>query len=293
MVMSRRTFLQGSAACASSLALNACCSAGSGGKRPLIGLCSVPARAAKQKEIGFEFIEGSVSNALKPQISDEEFQPLLESIRNCGLPMRSCNGFLPKDLRLTGPEEGLKHEAAIKYARIACERADKAGVTAIVLGSGGARNAPDGFPIEKARQQFIQFCKKLGPAIADCNVTIVLEPLNKEEANYLNYVSEGAEMVDEIAHPRIQLLADIYHMLKENEGPEAIRKAGRRIVHCHVAELEGRQFPGNRNEDLSAYYRALRDINYTGGVSCECRWPKENLEEAWKKAFDTMIAQMG
>ncbi len=99
-------------------------------------------------------------------------------------------------------------------------------------------------------------------------------------------------MVDAIKHPRIQLLADIFHMLKLNEHPDSIRKAGKRIIHCHVAELAGRQFPGNNNENLRDYYRALRDINYTGGISCECGWPKERVEDAWRKAYATMREQI-
>ena len=291
MRMSRRTFIQTAATAA----------VGSAGVTPAfadtgqhiqIGLCSGPGSAAKLKAIGFQFIEGGVGGSLKPDKTDEEYASELERIKTCGLPMRSCNGFLPGSLRLTGPEEGLRHDDAIKYAVKACERADQVGLTAIVFGSGGARNAPEGFDIDKAREQFIAFCKKLGPAIADRKVVIVLEPLNKKEANFLTTVSEGIEMMDEINHPRIRLLADIYHMMKDGEQPDSIRKAGSRIVHCHVAELEGRQFPGKKGEDLRAYYRALRDIGYTGGVSCECGWPKENVEDAWKTAFATLREQI-
>jgi sugar phosphate isomerase/epimerase len=232
-----------------------------------------------------------VGGSLKPDKTDEEYAPELEKIKTCGLPMRSCNGFIPKEFRLTGPDEGLRHDDALKYAVKACERADQVGLSVIVFGSGGARNAPEGFDIGKAREQFIAFCKKLAPAIADRKVTIVLEPLNAKEANFLTSVSEGIEMVDAINHPRIQLLADFYHMLKDGEAPDPIRKAGARIRHCHIAERENRMAPGTKGEDLSGYFKALRDIGYTGGVSCECGWPKENVEEAWVKALATMRAQ--
>ena len=290
--LSRRTFMQTAAACAAAASGVTTASAAPAPDRILLGLCSGPGNAAKLKAVGFEFIEGGVGGSLKPDKTDEEYAPELERIKTCGLPMRSCNGFLPGSLRLTGPEEGLRHEDALKYAVKACERADQVGLTDIVFGSGGARNAPEGFDIDKAREQFIAFCKKLGPAIADRKVTIVLEPLNKKEANFLNTVAEGIEMMDEIGHPRIKLLADIYHMMKDGEQPDSIRKAGARIVHCHVAELEGRQFPGKKGEDLRPYYRALHDIGYKGGISCECGWPKENVEEAWKKAHDILREQV-
>jgi sugar phosphate isomerase/epimerase len=257
----------------------------------LFGICAGPEKAAKLKEAGFDFIEGGVSGTFKPDKPDADFETELAKLKASVLPTRSCNGFIPKTFPLTGPAPA--HEAALEYAVKACQRADRAGVPYIVLGSGGARKVPEGFDLAQGKAQFISFCQKLGDQIKDMKVTIVLEPLNKGETNILNSVTEGIEYVDAIARPRIQLLADFYHMMKENEGPDAIRKAGARIRHCHIAELEGRKAPGTKGEDLSAYFKALTDIGYTGGVSCECGWPKENVEAAWKKAVALMRQQAG
>ncbi len=266
------------------LAQTACCS------KIKLGICSSPNRAEKLKKAGFEFIESGVGGLLKPETPDSDFAPQIEKLKACALPIRSCNGFIPGKFRLTGPDT--THDEALEYAFTACRRAEAIGIPYIVLGSGTARKIPDGFDAEKAKLQFFAFCQKLGKRIKDFKLTIVLEPLNKSETNLLNSVTEGIAYVDAIGHPRIQLLADFYHMLREDEGPDAIRKAGGRIFHCHIAELEGRKAPGTKGEDLSGYFKALTDINYTGGVSCECGWPKENVEEAWKKAVETMRSQM-
>lgn len=275
------TFARGTAV---ALAQTACCS------EIKLGICSSPNRAEQLKEAGFQFIESGVAGLLKPETSDTEFAPQIEKIKACALPIRSCNGFIPGKFRLTGADT--THDEALEYAFTACRRAEAVGIPYIVLGSGSARKIPDGFDAEKAKGQFIDFCQKLGERIKDFKLRIVLEPLNKSETNLLNSVMEGIVYVDAINHPRIQLLADFYHMLREDEGPDAIRKAGSRIYHCHIAELEGRKAPGTKGEDLSGYFKALKEINYTGGVSCECGWPKENLEEAWKKAVATMRSQM-
>lgn len=266
------------------LAQTACC-----GKIKL-GICSPPNRAEKLKAAGFEFIECGVAGLLKPETPDTDFAPEIEKLKACVLPIRSCNGFIPGKFRLTGPET--THDEALSYAVTACRRAEAIGIPHIVFGSGAARKFPEGFDSEKAKSQFIEFCQKLGERIKDLKVTIVLEPLNKGETNLLNSVTEGSSYVDAIRHPRVQLLADFYHMLKEDEGPDAIRKAGGRIRHCHIAELEGRKAPGTKGEDLSGYFKALKDINYTGGVSCECGWPTENIEKAWKRAVKIMRSQM-
>ena len=255
------------------------------------GICSPPDRAEKLKEAGFEFIECSVGAILKPETPDAVFAPEFDRLKACALPIRSCNGFIPGKFRLTGP--ATMHGEALEYAFTACRRAEAIGIRHIVFGSGGARKIPEGFDAGKAKSQFVEFCRRLGKRISDFNLTIVLEPLNKGETNLLNSVTEGIAYVDAISHPRIRLLADFYHMLKEGEGPDAIRAAGGRIRHCHIAELAGRKAPGTKGEDLSGYFKALKDILYSGGVSCECGWPEENIEEAWKRALATMRQQAG
>ncbi len=288
MLLNRRTFIQTLTA-AGVAAGGGMAQAQQPAPKIMFGICIGPDKAAKLKAIDYDFIEGGVAGTLKPDMPDTEYLAEAAKIKACVLPTRSCNGFIPGKFRLTGPET--THDAALDYAVKACQHADAAGIPHIVFGSGGARKVPEGFDLAKGKAQFIEFCQKLGDRIKDLNVTIVLEPLNKGETNLLNSVTEGIEYVDAITCPRIQLLADFYHMLKENESPDAIRKAGARIRHCHIAELEGRKFPGSKGEDLSGFFKALKDIGYTGGVSCECGWPKENVEEAWKKAFATMREQ--
>jgi sugar phosphate isomerase/epimerase len=288
MLLNRRAFI---------MAMAAAGVAGSAGRpraqqgvpRILFGLFASLDNAEKLKAIGYDFIEGNVSSTLKPERSDAEFAPELEKLKACALPIRSCAGFIPRTFRLTGPDAA--SGSALDYAVKACRRADAAGIPFIVLGSGGARNVPKGFDIARGKAQFIEFCRNLGDRIKDCKVTIVLEPLNRNESNILNSVGEGIEYVDAVSRPRIQLLADIYHMMKEGESPDSIRKAGARIRHCHIAELEGRKAPGTKGEDLSGFLKALKDIGYTGGVSCECGWPKTNVEAAWARALDSLRTQ--
>lgn len=256
----------------------------------LLGICSSPLQAEKLKAAGFQFIEGSVANVLKPGMADAEYAAEIEKLKACALPIRSCNSFIPKTFRLTGPET--THSEALTYAVTACRRADAIGIPYIVLGSGPARSLPEGFDPAKGKEQFIVFCRELGDRIRECKVTVVLEPLPVRSTNLLHKVAEGIDYVDAIDRPRIQLLADIHHMLSEKEDPDSIRKAGARILHCHIAELQGGSAPGTYGEDFRGYFKALKDIGYTGGVSCECAWPKQQLEDAWRKAVSTMRAQM-
>jgi sugar phosphate isomerase/epimerase len=49
-------------------------------------------------------------------------------------------------------------------------------------------------------------------------------------------------------------------MLVEDEGADAIRKAGGLVHHVHIAEEDGRRAPGTGGEDFRAYLRALKDV---------------------------------
>ena len=254
--------------------------------RILFGACRGFGDAPLMKELGYDFIEGGVAHALQPDKSDEEWKRRRDEVRALSIPLRSCNGFLPGKFRLTG--EKASFDKPLEYAEKACRRADEVGLKTIVFGSGGARNAPKGFPKEKAVEQFVDFCKRLAGRIADCKGCVVLEPLQPKEANYLNFVREGRELCERIGSPRIRLLADIFHMLQGGEGAQSIEQTTPDLLrHCHIAEKGPRTAPGLSSDgsQFAPYFAALKKIGYEGGVSCECGWGKKgdlraNLEKA-------------
>jgi sugar phosphate isomerase/epimerase len=223
-----------------------------------------------------------------PFNSEEEFLAKLEIAQNNPIPVRACNSFIPGNLKSVGPDA--VHDQILEYVETAFRRAQMAGIEHIVFGSGGSRRIPEGFPADEARKQFIALGKAMGPIAAKYDIVVVLEPLNTREVNFINSVVEGASIVKEIDHPNFQLLADIYHMMMENEGPEIILEHGNLIKHVHVAELENRAAPGTNGEDLSAYYNALKEVGYKGRISIEGRWEDMALQAT--KANETIKSQL-
>ncbi len=255
---------------------------------PLFGACRGPEQQALLKEIGYDFWEGSVGSVLMPGDPDDAFEKKAAKWLPLVLPGRSCAGFFPASIPLVGPQ--VDWEAIERHARSTFRRARRLGIDHIVLGSGAARKIPDGFDPARARAQFIEACRRMAPAAAEFGVTVVLEPLNRAETNFFHRVDEGAELVDAVAHPNIQLLADIYHMMREDEGPESIRTAGARLRHCHIAEKANRAPPGTGGEDFRPYFRALKEIGYQGGISIEARWGTD-LAADLRRALDVMRRQ--
>ncbi len=253
-----------------------------------IGVCTSISNAGMLAEHGYRFIEESVGRFLMPTNSEEEFNEMLQQAQNAAIPVKVCNSFIPGSMKSVGPDA--VHSEILKYMETAFRRAQKAGVEYIVFGSGGSRNIPEGFSRDEASRQFISLCSQMAPIAARFDVVVVLEPLNTKESNFINSVLEGGEIVEEIDHPNFRLLADIYHMLMDGEGPESIEKYGHLIHHTHIAEKEGRAAPGTHNEDFTAYFKALKNAGYKGMLSFECRW--EDMEAQALLAIETIKNQL-
>jgi len=243
-----------------------------------IGICCHPKDVEGLEADGFDFIEAGVQGFLVPEQEESVFLANLESARRAVKPLKAANGFLPGDLKCTGPN--IDRERLVRYATSAFKRAEQVGIGIIVFGSGAARAVPEDYPKEQALKDFVEVLKLMGPVAQLHGVTLVVEPLNRSECNFINSVAEGAEAVEQCNHPNVRLLADFYHMLKDGEPATEIARFGHLIAHTHVAELAGRAFPGKSGEDFRPFFRALRQSRYTGSISLECAWGEMRSELA-------------
>lgn len=236
---------------------------------PEYAVCTSVSNYPLLEAAGYQYVESNVSY-LMPDKSDAEFQEHLDEIKRVKARIISCTSFIPGSLPLVGPEA--KYDEALVWAESALRRAGMIGIPYIVFGSGKARNVPENFSKKEATEQFISFCKQIAPLAGKYNVTVVIEPLNRTETNMINSLEEGARIVEAVDHPNLQLLCDIYHMMREDEPASEIVKYGKYIRHCHIAEREERTSPGTKGDDFRTYFKALKQIGYKGCVSIEGRW---------------------
>ena len=242
---------------------------------PRVGVCGAHAELCAVAG-AIDFAEEAVQRLLVPEQPDAAFsRPAAAALAT--LPIAAANGFLPGDLRSTGP--AVDPERLQRYATAAFRRARQLGIGIIVYGSGASRQVDAGFDRARAEQQFVEALRTVGPPAAAAGVTVVVEPLNTAECNLVNSVTEGAEAVRAADHPHVLLLADLYHMLREDESPDAIERAGALIRHVHVAEKAERTPPGVAGDDFRPYLRALARSGYRGAYALECRW-RDRLAQA-------------
>lgn len=231
------------------------------------GVCGGKDKGAMIKAAGGDYVEESVQNLLIPEKGDADFEPRIAAIAAAALPVKACNSFLPGSLPSVG--EKAAHDAILAYADTAFRRAKQVGIENITFGSGGSRKIPGDFPPEKAKNQFIDLLIRMGPLAAMHGVTVSVEPLRKEECNFLNNVREVADVVGAAAHPNVGITADLYHMVLGGDVPEDLERNIRLLKHFHIAEKAGRALPGVAGDDFRPWFKVLHRNGWKGRISIE------------------------
>lgn len=282
--ISRRSFLQ-----SGSLALTGAALAprllADESRPPLFSAMGIAApldKAAELKAAGAGFLTVSVGDFLVPDQPEEVFMTNLAKLAVSPLPILACNGFIrPANLHCVGPDAN--HDQILKWADVTFRRMKQANGKFIVFGSGSARQIPDGWPKEKANEQFIALLKLLGPLADAQGITVTVEQLRAEECNFINHIGEGAALIRAANHPNIRMLADLYHIACGGDTPADLKAAMDVVVHVEIAEKEGRTVPGISGDDFRPYFKVLRESGYKGAVSIEGKWQPAQIGPAFKE----------
>jgi sugar phosphate isomerase/epimerase len=231
-----------------------------------LGMCKSLESIEEVRDAGFDYIEPSCGT-LNPDKDESEFTPVLKEIEKTNIPVEAFNGFIPVHLKVTGNDINL--EQVEQYMNIVISRAQKAGASIIVFGSGGARKTSTGFPIDKAWSQLAEAARLAAQIAEKHNITIVMEPLCKRACNFFNRVDQGIDFVDRVNHPNLKLLADLYHFHDAGEPLENIVKAGKRLAHVHIATPALPEPKQGYIYDFLSFFKALIQAGYDGRISVE------------------------
>jgi sugar phosphate isomerase/epimerase len=232
------------------------------------GICADMGALPQAVKAGADYIECRVTELNGK--TDAELAAFMDGLAAIGIKCEALAVLFPGgDIPLVG--ERADFAAIEKYLRDTFKRlSEYISPEIIVFGSGGARKCPEGFDQRRAFSQLAEVGRLAADAASPYGITIALEPLNRKETNMINSLGEALELVKTVSRDNFKIIADIYHILTEDEPPKAILACGGYIVHTHIATKEGRRFPheGNRAE-FAGYFNALREIGYDGRMSIE------------------------
>lgn len=229
------------------------------------GVCTKIENAPIVHAAGFDFIECTVVS-LQPEESDAAVRDNIARFHESEVPVEAFNVLLPGDLKVVG--EHVDYDRVRRYLAKALERVKAVGGETIVFGSGKARMVPDGFSRPRAEEQIVRFLNLLADEADPLGVTIVIEPLNMTECNIITSVPEAAEYARQVNRKSIRVLADTYHMVKDNEPLENIVSSKELLRHVHVSDNSRVGF-GNGDFPHETFVDCIRRANYDGRVSIE------------------------
>jgi len=114
---------------------------------------------------------------------------------------------------------------------------------------------------------------EMGNYAAQHGTTIILEPLNREEAFYLRQVADAASICRDINNPGVRCMGDFWHMTpEETSDMGAFLSGGEYLKHVHIASRKRRSMPGEDGEadNYIDGFRGLKMIGYNQYISYEC-----------------------
>jgi sugar phosphate isomerase/epimerase len=232
-----------------------------------MGICASPEDRHLVKQAGASYIELAVAGlAAYTPTQKKELSAELSAI---GLPCEAMNVFFPgREIPITGPDADAKKIRA--YVRETFDWIQLFNPAVVVIGSGAARRKPNDFSDERAMAQIIEAGQILADAAAPYGITLAIEPLNRGECNMINTVATGLYDAKKVGHKNFTVLADLYHMMLEDEPASALLETAGWLTHTHVASPDGRVFPTEADHGrIAPYITALKQIKYTGRMSIE------------------------
>jgi sugar phosphate isomerase/epimerase len=124
---------------------------------------------------------------------------------------------------------------------------------------------------EQDREVLLEGLAELGAHAVQAGVVLLLEPLNRYEDHMVNTVAQAADLIAAAGSPGVRVLADTYHMNIEEDDPcGALRSVADVLGAVHLSDSNRHQ-PGTGHVPFEAIVATLRELEFDGVLSVECR----------------------
>jgi sugar phosphate isomerase/epimerase len=219
-------------------------------------------------EAGYEGVEIAPFTMAESvtQISLAERRRIRESAKDHGVAIAGLHWLLasPKGLSTNGRDAALCKRTADYFKELIRFCADLGG-TAMTIGSPKARDIVPGQTREETWKRTVEFYREVSPAAWECGVMLGMEPLGRQDTNFLNTKDEVVRLIEEVNLPNYQLTLDCKAMADEGKPlPQIIEEAAEYLVHFHAND-DNRSYPGTGSLDFASILR----FHAGGGENCE------------------------
>ena len=149
----------------------------------------------------------------------------------------------------------------------------------------------EGQSYEEAENLFIDTTERICDIAGNNGVTIILEPVNRYEINFINNLDEGAALLSKLRSSNVGLMPDVFHMNIEDDSIKGslVRNASL-VKYIHFAD-SNRLAPGQGHLDFDDIFMGLKEIRFNGWASIEIL-PKPDPDTAARQAAEFILPRI-
>lgn len=220
-------------------------------------------------ETGFEAVEVSVRDAAA--LDAHRLQQLLTAAGLAVSAVATGQSYYTDGLSLCHAERETRLLAAGRFKAAAGLAAALSG--RVILG--GIRGL-----LRCSREEALESIRLCVADAAALGVTVLVEPINRYETNFVNTVDDAITLIGELGSSNAMVLPDTFHMnIEEPVIEESLRRAGSQIGMIHLAD-SNRCAPGSGHIDFTAVRGALDACGYAGYIGFEIQPLPDDLTAA-------------
>jgi len=138
---------------------------------------------------------------------------------------------------------------------------------------------------DEAEELFIEMARELCAYGAARGVTLLLEPANRYELDFVNNVEEGVALLDKVGMENLRLMPDLFHMnIEDITIAGELAKYKDQMAYIHFAD-SNRRAPGQGHIDFEGILDTLRRVGYDGWIAVEIL-PTPDPDTAARQAIE-------
>jgi len=137
----------------------------------------------------------------------------------------------------------------------------------------------------ETQELFLEALKTIAKIALQHDVTLLIEPVNRYEINFINRLDEGAAILEQAGILNAGLMADVFHMnIEEIRINDALIQCKKYVNYIHLADTN-RMAPGWGHMNFDEIFDTLYSIGYDGWVAVEIL-PKPDPDSAARQAIN-------
>jgi hydroxypyruvate isomerase len=149
--------------------------------------------------------------------------------------------------------------------------------------------APEGVPLDKVRDTFVQNLAFAADKLAAAGIRLLIEPLNTRDVPgfFLCHTAQALAIMKDVAHANLWLQYDIYHMqIMEGDLASTIARNVGTIGHLQIADNPGRHEPGTGEINYPFLFQFIDKLGYEGWIGCEYKPASTTMAGlGWSKGY--------